>query len=94
MRYWQWNRGKPNYTHNAALREGAWKLVRPYVTRQANPKDSQRKPALYNLTKDPIEQNDLARQDPERTARMERLLTTRSRSVEESRMKEDAVKPK
>ena len=93
FRYWQWNRGEPNYTHNAAIRDGDWKLVRPYVTRRANPKDSQRDPALYHLAKDPAEQNDLARHDPERTVRMNRLLTTWSRSVEESRMKEDAVQP-
>jgi len=29
--FWQWNRGVPYYTHNAAVREGQWKLVRPVI---------------------------------------------------------------
>lgn len=28
-RFWQWNRGRPMYSHNAAVRQGDWKLVRP-----------------------------------------------------------------
>jgi len=28
-RFWQWSRGVPVITHNAALRDGDWKLVRP-----------------------------------------------------------------
>ncbi|MEM9481072.1 MAG: sulfatase-like hydrolase/transferase, partial [Verrucomicrobiota bacterium] len=32
-RFWQWNRGLPRYSHNAAVREGDWKLVRPFVTK-------------------------------------------------------------
>ena len=37
-RFWQWNRGVPNYTHNAAIRQGPWKLVKPYVTRSCEPR--------------------------------------------------------
>ncbi len=29
-RYWQWNRGVPQYSRNAAIREGDWKLVRTF----------------------------------------------------------------
>jgi len=29
-RYWQWNRGMPQYSRNAAVREGKWKLVRSF----------------------------------------------------------------
>jgi arylsulfatase A len=28
-RFWQWSRGVPVATHNAAMRDGDWKLVRP-----------------------------------------------------------------
>ena len=28
-RFWQWSRGVPVVTHNAAMRDGFWKLVRP-----------------------------------------------------------------
>ncbi len=28
-RFWQWSRGVPVITHNAAMRDGDWKLVRP-----------------------------------------------------------------
>jgi len=30
-RFWQWSRGVPVITHNAAMRDGDWKLVRPGV---------------------------------------------------------------
>ena len=85
LRYWQWNRGKPNYTHNAAVREGDWKLVRPFVTRTANPNDSLLPPVLYNLADDSKEQNNLASKHPERVARMNALLKTWSKSVEKDR---------
>lgn len=29
-RYWQWNRGAPRYSRNAAVRAGEWKLVRSF----------------------------------------------------------------
>ncbi len=31
MRCWQWNRYTPNIEYNAAIRDGDWKLVRPFV---------------------------------------------------------------
>ena len=87
-RFWQWNRGKPNYTHNAAMREGDWKLVRPYVTRAANPDDSTRPPALFDVADDPAEVNDLSKDHPERTAQMNKALTAWSQSVEGDRVRE------
>lgn len=86
--YWQWNRGVPNYSHNAAIRQGNWKLVRPFVTRRFNPKDSEERPVLFNLADDPAEKNDLAGQHPERVARMNRLLTDWSQSVERDRVRQ------
>lgn len=86
-RYWQWNRGTPNYTHNAAVREDDWKLIRPYVTRKANPNDSKLPAALYNLTDDPSEQHNLAGDFPDRTTRMSALLTNWSESVEKDRVR-------
>lgn len=58
--YWQWNRGVPLYTHNAAMRKGKWKLVRPYVTRSIPEGESNLKPVLYDLDKDPFEQEDVS----------------------------------
>lgn len=86
IKYWQWNRGKPNYTHNAAVRDGDWKLVRPYVTRRVNPDDSVLRPTLYNLVDDPAEHHDLADEYPERVTRMTVLLNQWSQSVEEDRV--------
>lgn len=31
LRCWQWNRYEPRLEYNAAIRDGDWKLVRPYV---------------------------------------------------------------
>ncbi|MCA9067301.1 MAG: sulfatase-like hydrolase/transferase [Planctomycetaceae bacterium] len=87
-RFWQWNRGTPNYSHNAAMREGDWKLIRPYVTRTVNPKDSKQPPVLFNLSSDPTEAQDLAKDHPERTATMNALLTEWSQSVEMDRVRD------
>ncbi len=86
-RFWQWNRGVPNYTHNAAMREGEWKLVRPYVTRNAVAGDSALGPALYNLQIDPLETTDVAGQHPERLARMNTALAEWARGVERDRVR-------
>lgn len=32
LRCWQWNRYAPNIEYNAAIRDGDWKLIRPFVT--------------------------------------------------------------
>ncbi len=85
VRFWQWNRLEPNYTHNAALRDGPWKLVRPFVTRAAPKGDSAAAPALYHLATDPGEATDVAAQHPERTARMRAALEAWSGEVERER---------
>ena len=49
--FWQWNRGDPNYTHNAAVLFGEWKLVRPFVTYSIrSPEDSAASPELFNMS--------------------------------------------
>jgi arylsulfatase A-like enzyme len=83
--FWQWNRGEPNYTHNAAVREGDWKLVKPFVTGKAHPKDSSRKAVLYHLSNDPEESVDLSRKFPNRYKKMQQLLQQWSTDVETDR---------
>jgi arylsulfatase A len=88
--YWQWNRGDPNYTHNAALLHGAWKLVRPFVThKQASPQDSAERPVLYHLATDPAETTDLSHQHPDRYATMLTALEAWCRAVETDRRRLD-----
>jgi arylsulfatase A-like enzyme len=85
LRFWQWNRATPNYTHNAAMRDGPWKLVKPYLTR-ANPTgDSTAAPVLYNLATDPKETTDLSQQEPARYQQMRAALDAWSREVERER---------
>jgi arylsulfatase A len=91
--YWQWSRGVPNYTHNAAMRDGPWKLVLPYVTRAENPPDSRLAPVLYDLSRDPGETTDMADQQPERTARMTAQLRAWMRAVEAERLRPAAGMP-
>ena len=89
--YWQWNRGVPNYTHNAALLQGGWKLVRPFVThKEANPKDSAERPVLYHVATDPAETTDLSQQHPERLTAMLAALDAWSRAVEADRRRKDS----
>ncbi len=87
VRFWQWNRATPDYTHNAAMRDGDWKLVRPYVTRNVPKGSSAEPPVLYNLRTDPQETTDVAAQHPERFARMQAALAEWSRAVEAERVR-------
>ena len=87
-RFWQWNRALPNYTHNAAMRQGPWKLVRPYVTRKDNPPDSTAPAVLYHLQRDPLESTDLSGQHPQRYERMKKALQAWSDDVERDRVRE------
>ena len=84
-RFWQWNRHLPRYSHNAAMREGPWKLVRPYVTRDIPAAESSRPPTLYNVVDDPGETQDVATAHPDRVARMDQALTAWSQAVERDR---------
>jgi arylsulfatase A-like enzyme len=85
--FWQWNRHEPNYTHNAALRDGPWKLVKPYVTRNKIAGDSDAPHALYHLDDDPQEATDLAAKHPDRLKAMRDALDAWSREVEQDRQR-------
>lgn len=87
MRFWQWNRASPNYTHNAAVRHGRYKLVRPYVTRGAKLKDSTEPSVLFDLQNDPTESRDVSKQYPDIAERMSRELDRWSASVETDRLR-------
>lgn len=85
-RFWQWNRGVPMYSHNAAMREGDWKLVRPHITRNVPDAESTAKPKLYNIVDDPSETTDLSEENPERYTRMRVLLQQWSKEMEMDRL--------
>jgi len=85
LRYWQWNRKTPLYSHNAAVREGDWKLVRPYVTRGIPKSESMAPPRLYNLRDDPRETNDLALREPSLSERLTSALEAWAVEVERDR---------
>lgn len=86
-RYWQWNRGTPNHTHNAALRVGSWKLVRPFVTRGLVRADSTVPHRLYQVGVDPYETTDLADRHPERVAAMREAMARFARALEADRLR-------
>ncbi len=90
-RFWQWNRLTPRYTHNAAVREGDWKLVRPYVTRNIPKADSTLPPALYNLADDPAESRDVSGENRELTERLAAALERWSVEVERDRRRPEAT---
>ena len=81
-RFWQWNRGVPNYTHNAAVRCRNWKLIKPFVTRKVNPDDSTESPVLYDLSRDPAESTDVSTSNPDRYKELLLLLDRWSKEVE------------
>ncbi len=85
VRFWQWNRGVPNYTHNAAVREGDFKLVRPFVTRGIRVEDSTMPPQLFNLSIDPTETRDLADEHPHLVSRLNARLSDWVNEVEQDR---------
>ena len=85
--YWQWNRGVPNYTHNAAVRDGSWKLARPFVTRNVPASNSDKRPLLFDLSKDRFEKEDTADAHPERLRELLRSLRDWSSDVEQSRLR-------
>ena len=85
-RYWQWNRARPNYSHNAAIRDGRFKLVRPFVTRGVNVQDSLLSPLLFDLENDPSETNDIAHQHQETVQRMNNRLQRWASDVEKDRV--------
>ena len=86
-RYWQWNRGVPRYSHNAAMRRGNWKLVRPFVTRGIPEGASDRRPELYDLENDPFEENDVSKQNQQVYATMNVYLEQWTREMEFRRLR-------
>jgi len=85
-RFWQWNRGTPIYSHNAAIREGDWKLVRPYVTRNIPHGESTAEARLYDLKTDPNESVDLADRQSALRDRLLNKLEHWSNEVERDRL--------
>ncbi len=84
-RFWQWNRHEPNHTHNAAMRDGPWKLVKPFVTKNSIDGDSAAPYELFNLDNDPTEASNLVTQEPKRLETMRESLHQWSREVERDR---------
>src|SRR5690606_14388982 len=87
LRYWQWNRGKPYYTHNAAVRDDDWKLVFPHVSSKTIEQESELQPVLYNLKTDPKEKKDISSEHPDIYEKLKELWKTWSQEVEGDRQK-------
>ena len=87
LRFWQWNRAVPNYTHNLAVRDGDWKFVRPPVTRNKIAGDSTAAPALYHLPSDPTESTDVSSRHPEHLARLRASAEAWAAAVEADRIR-------
>ncbi|HOI79780.1 MAG TPA: sulfatase-like hydrolase/transferase [Petrimonas sp.] len=87
IRIWQWNRGVPYYTHNAAIRKGDWKLVRPFINTDIPEEESSLKPQLFNIADDPQEKNNLIDKNREEYLTLKVLLEQKSRELEYDRLK-------
>ncbi|MEM9015830.1 MAG: sulfatase-like hydrolase/transferase [Verrucomicrobiota bacterium] len=84
-RFWQWNRSHPRITHNGAVREGNWKLVKPFVTKNYPKGPSDLPFRLYDLSTDPGETVDLSGQYPELQERLSRDFRIWFEEVERDR---------
>lgn len=84
-RFWQWNRTVPLYSHNAAVREGDWKLVRPFITKNIPTGESNEDPVLYHLGQDPDEGRDVGPYNPHIRDRLGALLEEWTKDVEADR---------
>lgn len=87
LRYWQWNRGLPLYSHNAAVREGDWKLVRPAVSRNVVTEESTLQPLLFNIKNDPGETLDVSSANKKIYQRMKEMLDAWSKKMEIERLR-------
>lgn len=87
VRIWQWNRGVPYYTHNAAIRVGDWKLVKPPIDNNIPENESYLKPELYNIANDPQEENNLIDKNREEYLTLKVLLEQKCRELEYDRLK-------
>lgn len=86
-RFWQWNRHDPLYSHNAAMRDGSWKLVRPFVTKNMPQGSSDLPPMLFDLEADPGETSDVSADHTERVQTMNAVLETWTKAVEADRVR-------
>ncbi|MEM7602973.1 MAG: arylsulfatase, partial [Verrucomicrobiota bacterium] len=86
--FWQWNRHLPDLSHNAAMRQGNWKLVHPFVTRALPKTSSPEPPQLFNLTEDPGENENLSELQPDLVREMESALKTWFTAVEGERKRD------
>lgn len=93
-RFWQWNRAEPRYSHNAAMLDGDWKLVRPFVTKNYPKGDSNLPPMLFNLRDDPAEATDVSTMHQKRAQDMNAALQRWTTSVEHDRTFEAAANSK
>lgn len=83
-RFWSWNYGGPSSLANTAMRDGPWKLYRPFVLERSGYSteppvpESLISPApppqLFRLDLDPAERNDLAAEHPGRVRRMQQEI--------------------
>lgn len=87
IRFWQWNRGVPYYTHNVAVRIGDWKLVRPPVSTDIPEQESSLKFKLFNVKNDPTEKNDLTDQNIGKYQTLKVLLEQKCRELEYDRLR-------
>tara|TARA_Y100001980_G_scaffold46342_1_gene30245 strand:- start:31820 stop:33226 length:1407 start_codon:yes stop_codon:yes gene_type:complete len=85
--FWQWNRGVPYYSHNAAMRRGEWKLVRPFITRGIPEGEADIKPVLYNIKNDPSESINYAAEESGIYNEMKVKLEQWCREVEFDRLR-------
>ncbi len=87
FRCWQWNRGIPVYSHNAAIRQGKWKLVKPFISHwEVMPAESNEKPVLFDLENDPGETTDVSDDNKEIYDELRVRLEHWSRKVEKDRL--------
>lgn len=86
-RFWQWNRHQPYYSHNAAIRMGDWKLVRPFTDLDNISKKSTLEPLLYNIKEDGSESKNLADKYPDKVKEMKKILEKWAKKVEKDRLK-------
>lgn len=87
-RMWQWNRGVPEYSYNASIRQGDWKLVQPFVSHWTIPfEQSELDPVLYNLANDPEEKSDVSGANPQIYTELRVKLKQWAREVEAGRLK-------
>jgi hypothetical protein len=65
--------------------DGNWKLIRNVVRLPATPEFE-----LYDFYQDPLDQKDLAAQNPEVVARLAKMLEGWQRMAQQARLKSDA----